>query len=339
MARDAVIGLMKGGVENEKNVKNGYEFKDDDVNDIVDFIVEQISNTAKKLTGKDKQYRYSPVVMQMAYAMWSRSSGGYREMKAITPQCLPSDRQLRKIKQRNKVKDGEDIKVYQMRAAAKGTDFRAEYGYLMTDEMKLKHGVLWNTMTGEAVGIADDMLDLNAVLKRLVSDEGDVVKPAVYVNAWRYISIRADGTEGWMCGFFFNDGSLTGDTLLNQFDYVTLCCESIGSKVYGLVLDAGGNNAKFTRRLRNDVTFADEATWIDDDLCHTKNIFDPSRRIYFWFCMTHLLKAMRNQLVASQPQGNKAFLDKHGTSFGWAFILKLNQQLKGINNSQLTKDV
>ena len=142
--------------------------------------------------------------------------------------------------------------MYQMRAAAKGIDLRSEYRYLMTDEMKLKHGVLWNSMTGEAVGIADDMLDLNAVLKRLLSDEGDVVKPAVYVNAWRYIAIRADGTEGWMCGFFFNDGSLTGDTLLRQFDYVTLCCESIGSKVYGLVLDAGGNNAKFTRRLRND---------------------------------------------------------------------------------------
>ena len=129
--------------------------------------------------------------------MWSRSSGGYREMKSLTPQCLPSDRQLRMIKQRNKVKDGEDIKVYQMRAAAKGIDLRSEYGYLMTDEIKLKHGVLWNSMTGEALGIADDMLmlDLNAVLKRLLSDEGDVVKPAVYVNAWRYIAICADGTE------------------------------------------------------------------------------------------------------------------------------------------------
>ena len=172
----------------------------------------------------------------------------------------------------------------------------------MTDEMKLKHGVLWNSMTGEAVGIANDMLDLNSILKRLLSDKGDAVKPAVYVNAWRYISIRAEKTEGWMCGFFYNDGSLTGDTLLNQFDNVTLCCESIGSKVYGLVLDAGGNNAKFTRRLRNDSNFANDATWIDEELCYTKNIFDPDRRIYFWFCATHLIKAMRNQLVASQPK-------------------------------------
>ena len=72
----------------------------------------------------------------------------------------------------------------------------------MTDEMKLKHGVVWNSQTGEVVGLADDMLELSAKLKRLLSEEGDVVKPAEYVNHWRYISISAEGTEGWMCEFF-----------------------------------------------------------------------------------------------------------------------------------------
>ena len=66
MAREAVIGLMKQGVENENNVKNGYDFEEEDVSDIVDFILEQIFNTARKLTGKDKRCRYSPIVMQMA---------------------------------------------------------------------------------------------------------------------------------------------------------------------------------------------------------------------------------------------------------------------------------
>ena len=73
------------------------------------------------------------------------------------------------------------------------------------------------------------------MLKLLFSEEGNAVKPAVYVNQWRYIAIRADETEGWMCGLFYYDGSLTGDTLLRQFDHVTVCCESIGSMVYGLV--------------------------------------------------------------------------------------------------------
>ena len=46
--------------------------------------------------------------------------------------------------------------------------------------------------------------------------------------------------------------------------------------------------------------------------------------------MTHLFKALRNQLLASQPSGSNAFLDldKHSTPFGWAFILKLNHLLK-----------
>ena len=48
--------------------------------------------------------------------------------------------------------------------------------------MKLKHGVIWNAQTGEATGLADDMLDLKATLARLLSDGGDEVKPAVYVN-------------------------------------------------------------------------------------------------------------------------------------------------------------
>ena len=72
----------------------------------------------------------------------------------------------------------------------------------MTDEMKIKHGILWNSRTGEAVGLADDMLDLTSILKRLFSEEGNAVKPAVYVNQWRYIAICANKTEGWMCGFF-----------------------------------------------------------------------------------------------------------------------------------------
>jgi hypothetical protein len=337
IAKSALIDLFRQGVENEKK-KNDYEFVENDVEELATHLLEQITNMSRNLYGKKKQQRYSPLSMQVAYAMWSRSSAAYREMRELSQQMMPCERRLRDAKQQNKVRDGEDVKAYQLRAAARGIE-SSEYGYLMCDEMKLKHGVLWNSMTGEAVGLADDMLDLSSVLKRLMSEEGDAVKPAVYVNQWRYISITADKTEGWMCGFFFNDGSLTGDTILRQFDYVTLCCESIGAFVYGLVMDAGGNNAKFASRLHDDLKYSEEAEWIDEEFCYTKNIWDPNRRIYFWFCMTHLLKAMRNQLLASQPNGSKAFLDKHGNSFGWAFIVKLNNYLKDMNDESLAKDV
>ena len=110
--------------------------------------------------------------------------------------------------------------------------------------MKLKHGVLWNSQTGKASGLAKDMLDLSSVLKRLLSEEGDEVKPAGSVNVWKCIVFGETKLEGWTVGFFFNDGSLTGDTLLRQFDYVTLLVESVNVRVHGLCMDAGGNNAR-----------------------------------------------------------------------------------------------
>ena len=38
---------------------------------------------------------------------------------------------------------------------------------------------------------------------------------------------------------YYNDGSLMGETLLRQFGYVIRSYDSIGSRVYDLVLDAG----------------------------------------------------------------------------------------------------
>jgi hypothetical protein len=321
--RDSLLALLKMGVIAEGKGSD-YEFQEEDVTDMVDAVMEQITNQAKKLNGKDKQCRFSPKTIQLSFALWSRSGAAYRELKSFSPEILPSVRLLQNIKQQNKVRDGRDIKVYQLRAASRGTHRKPEYGFLMVDEMKLKHGVLWNSQTGEAVGLADDMLDLQSIMKRLFSKEGDVVKPAVYVNQWRYISINAGKPEGWMCGFFFNDGSLTGDTILRQFDHVVVACESINSRVYGVVLDAGGSNGKFGSRLRGNKRLSDTATW-------------SKRRIYLWFCLTHLLKAMRNQLLASRPGGSKGFLDENGIEFGWPFIVELYSKLTK-SNTRMSKE-
>lgn len=324
---------MKEGVDRETKT-NEYEFDEKDVTEMVDFIMEQMSNCAMTLAGKSRQCRYSPLTMQLAYAMHSRSASAYCEFNSLSPLFMPGARRLRGMKQVNKVTDSRDVKVYQLRASARGASRKSENGYLMCDEMKLKHSVLWNSMTGKAVGLADDMLDVKSVMKRILSDEGDAVQPAKYVNCWRYIAIQGESTEGWMCGFFYNDGTLNGATLLRQFDHVTVSCESIGSKVRGLVLDAGGGNNKFTCLLRDNAKFNDDVYWLDEDFCYTCNVFDPKRRIYFWFCMTHGLKAMRNQLLASQQNGSKAFVDEYGTNFGTLTNLPRNQKfISGIENS------
>ena len=70
---------------------------------------------------------------------------------------------------------------------------------------------------------------------------------------------------GWLA--FFSDGSLTGDTLLNQFDYATACVKSINVRIHGLCRDAGGNNARFTLLLRDYVKLKEYVFWVDDELC------------------------------------------------------------------------
>ena len=85
--------------------------------------------------------------------------------------------------------------------------------------------------------------------------------------------------------------------------------------------------------------FKDDVYWLDEEHCYTRNIFDPKRRIYFWFCMTHGLKAMRNQLLASQQNGSKSFVDSYGTNFGWAYVVKLNHYLDNENTPELKRNV
>ena len=65
-AREAIVKIFKQGVNNQKK-KNDYEFDPKDISEMVEFLMEQITNTAKTLSGKAKQCRYYTLTMQMAY--------------------------------------------------------------------------------------------------------------------------------------------------------------------------------------------------------------------------------------------------------------------------------
>ena len=271
---------------------------------------------------------------QIAYAEFARSEASYREKKHMSPLSSPSVRQLRRLRSVSKVKDGRNSKVYELRRAAKmASGSLYDGGFLMCDEMKLKEGMVWNSITGKVVGLADDDLDTKSLLCRALSPEGIKVLLSKYNNQFYFQCL--DKKERWNCEFFFNDGSLTGATLLRQFTQVLLSCEAIGSRVYGLVLDAGGNNAKFISILRDSKKVPD-CSWLSEDLCYIHNPYDTSRRVYFYFCMTHGLKAMRNQLLASSQDGSKAFQDKDDVPFGWALMVETLERLK---NSAVPRNV
>ena len=151
-------------------------------------------------------------------------------MKANSTMHLPGERHMQRVKAETKVKDGQTTKPYlTVKAMMKARKIEKFEGLLQCDEMKLLHGMAWNTQTGDAVGLADDMLDINSVIRRVFSEDGHTV------NQWQFVAITGEGVEYFLLEHFFNDGSLTGETLLNQLEHVVKMCEEVNMKVSGLV--------------------------------------------------------------------------------------------------------
>ena len=313
-----LLELFREGFARERRVKNGYEFKEEDVKPIVEQIFEQMNNEVKTKTGKKP--KFSASTYHISHALFTRSPSHYREFKELSNFHYPSISSLEKIKGANRVSAGRESRAYENYLVAKQSRNEDQVsGFLMYDEMKIHEGVVWSSQSGLAIGLAEDMLDLKTLLERLLSDGGNTVEGAKYVNQWMYIKLNAGKYDKIMAGFWFNEGSLTGDTILNQFTNVVLSLETIKCRVLGVVSDAGGSNASFVSRLRSGKRLKEG--WLDEEDCYIQNPFDKSRRIYFWFCVTHLMKSVRGQIKSSQDGRSRAFLDKNDTKFGWQVLI------------------
>ena len=122
-----------------------------------------------------------------------------------------------------------------------------EQALIMCDEIQMKQGVRWSTKTGRKTGLENDIPDLKTVLHRLLSPDAGRTQEAKKANQWLVMSFGTEGMDAWLGPFFFNDGTLSGATLANQFLWVTIGCETIGCEVLAVALDAGGCNARFVK--------------------------------------------------------------------------------------------
>mmetsp|Transcript_21959 Transcript_21959/g.34430 ORF Transcript_21959/g.34430 Transcript_21959/m.34430 type:complete len:449 (+) Transcript_21959:355-1701(+) len=236
MLQKLLSTAMETMIENEKSKQPDAKIDMDEVNEMVSCVVENMENMSKSVSGKGKQVRFSPTTLALATAVYNTSPAAYREMKANSPMNLPSERHMRRVKAETKVKDGQTTKPYlTVKAMMKARGIEKYEGLLQCDEMKLLHGMKWNTQTGDAIGLADDMLDINSIIRRVFSEDGHTVEAAIYVNQWQYVAITDVGIEYFLVEHFYNDGSLTGETLLNQLEHVLKMCEEVNMKVSGLV--------------------------------------------------------------------------------------------------------
>ena len=168
----------------------------------------------------------------------------------------------------------------------------------MCNEMKLKQDVLLHIQTNKMVGFTEDFLCKKNILKNLLYDDRleNYCKPATTVCQWQY---RVVNGRSYNCEFWYNAGSLNSDELLEQFNQVLIKYETFGSRVLGLVSDAGGSNACLFRLLRDKMALP-EGGWLPIEAVRTVNLYPQSNRfIYLFHCVTRDLKAMRNTLYTS----------------------------------------
>ena len=76
------------------------KINNDDISKEIDHfassILEQIQCFKKKLDGNDKQVRFSPTIVRMAFSLWSKSNSAYRELLESNLLILPSESTLKR---------------------------------------------------------------------------------------------------------------------------------------------------------------------------------------------------------------------------------------------------
>ena len=98
----------------------------------------------------------------------------------------------------------------------------------------------------------------------------EVHKAATCINQWRF---RSTCNETRTIEFFYKSGSLPGDKLMKQLFYILSMMNLNEVGILEFVSDAGGNNVRFNKLLRNgkeignrlwleyeDITFQDPST-------------------------------------------------------------------------------
>ena len=118
--------------------------------------------------------------------------------------------------------------------------------------MKIKGKILYNVSNKKVAGLTEDFVCRKKIMKNMLDDNNvdTFCHPATYVNQWRYRSVKG---RLFNCGFWHNSGSLTGNALLDQFNWVVMSCEAVGSMILGFVTDAGKNNARLMKLLHGNI--------------------------------------------------------------------------------------
>ena len=254
----------------------------------------------------------------MAISVYNKSKKAYRHLRAVGLVPVPCENRLRQIEATNKVNSGSCSQLYERARARYGSS--PLYGQLVADEMNVTCSIVWNSVTHDIWGFVDDELTLDGIVTNALSKEKEDKSTAKKVNQWLF---RSWSNKTFLCEFWFNNGNLDGKGMLVQFEQVLRHCEMKDFRVHGVCIDAGGSNHGFFSLLRSRSIAGDHRTMYDDEHVSMIHPLDSSRKIFLWYCMTHIMKAVRNQHNKSLDSGTRNLLDESGKSISWEVVREI----------------
>ena len=232
--------------------------------------------------------RYHPQIIRFALSIHGKSPSAYRELRESGALVLPSERTLRDYKNYFPPKAGintENVDALRKKSASFTGNQR--YVVLVMDEMKIQSDLVFDKNSGDLVGFMDlgDPMTNFACL-----DDKDMI--ATHALAFLVRGLCTDVKH--IIAYFFT-GNVTSYQLMPIFWKVVSTLElSLDLWVVALVNDGASPNRKlFNLHIKLAIDRKCDVVY------KTINLFAPSRFIYFFADVPHLMKTARNCLYNS----------------------------------------
>ena len=232
--------------------------------------------------------RYHPQIIRFALSLHGKSPSAYRELRESGALVLPSERILRDYKNYFPPKAGINTEnVDALRKKPVSFTGNQRYVVLVMNEMKIQSDLVFDKNSGDLVGFMDlgDPMTNFACL-----DDKDMI--ATHALAFLVRGLCTDVKH--IIAYFFT-GNVTSYQLMPIFWKVVSTLElSLDLWVVALVNDGASPNRKlFNLHVKLPIDRKCDVVY------KTINLFAPSRFIYFFADVPHLMKTARNCLYNS----------------------------------------
>ena len=261
---------------------------------------------SKAFQTKEKGMKWHPMMIRLALLIHSRGPAVYKTLRDTGVLKLPGETTLRDYTNYVQPQTGFNPEVVsEIQTAAEKLPEEQRFVVLLHDEMSIKEDLVWDSKTGKLVGFVN------------LQQWGE--RPDIFNHVASHVLVfyvvGVNSSLKYSLGYF-DTRSATADGIYPLF-WMAVGLLEMTCKLK--IIASTSDKASPNQRLYQIHGQA-------DTICYkTTNLFAPSRQIYFFSDVPHLMKTVRNNLFRSGP-GQTMLLWYNGKELLWAHIRRVLEE-------------